>query len=125
MAISNDPSAHVVAAAMPTTAEVGARRQLRRLLRAFTSNRKAVAGMSLLVVFVLLALLSAASALFVQRSGRSPLWVIVAYIVIFIVGFLTWAAAGATIPVTAAVRSRPLSAIVKPSTRNGIVFPIR
>ncbi|HEX5857961.1 MAG TPA: ABC transporter permease, partial [Microbacterium sp.] len=50
--------------------------------------------------FVLLALLAAASAFFVQRSGRSPLWVIVAYIVIFIVGFLTWAAAGATIPVT-------------------------
>lgn len=58
MAISNDPSAHVVAAAMPTTPEVGSRRQLRRLLRAFTSNRKAVAGMSLLLVFVLLALLA-------------------------------------------------------------------
>jgi simple sugar transport system permease protein len=49
--------------------------------------------------FLLLALLAAASAVFVQRGGRSPLWIVVAYIIVFISGFLTWAAAGAAIPV--------------------------
>ncbi|KAA9111273.1 ABC transporter permease [Microbacterium rhizomatis] len=51
------------------------------------------------VVFVLLALLTAAAAFFVRGFGTTPLWVVAVYIVIAIVGFLTWAAAGATIPV--------------------------
>ncbi|WP_375384691.1 ABC transporter permease [uncultured Microbacterium sp.] len=50
-------------------------------------------------VFVLLALLTAAAAFFVRQFGTTPLWVVAAYIIIAIFGFLTWAAAGATIPV--------------------------
>lgn len=49
--------------------------------------------------FAILAVLAAAAAYFVYRSGRSPLWVAIVYIVVYIVGFLTWAAAGAAIPV--------------------------
>ncbi|MCC2033358.1 ABC transporter permease [Microbacterium allomyrinae] len=51
------------------------------------------------VCFALLVLLAAASAYFVRAVGRSPLWIVIVYIVIFVVGFLTWAASGATIPV--------------------------
>lgn len=51
------------------------------------------------VCFVLLALLTLASAYFVRSGSRSPLWLVVAYTVIFVAGFLTWAAAGAAIPV--------------------------
>lgn len=49
-----------------------------------------------LIVCVLLA---AASAYFVHAFGRSPLWVVVVFIVVLVIGFLTWAAAGGTIPV--------------------------
>jgi simple sugar transport system permease protein len=49
--------------------------------------------------FVLLVLLTAAAAFFVRQYGTAPLWVVAAYIVVAIVGFLTWAASGATIPV--------------------------
>ena len=51
------------------------------------------------IVFALLVLLTIGSALLVRQFRRTPLWLIVAYIAIAIVGFLTWAAAGATIPV--------------------------
>ncbi len=45
------------------------------------------------------ALLAAASAYFVRLAGRSPLWIVIVYVVILISGFLTWAAAGGTVPV--------------------------
>ncbi len=51
------------------------------------------------VCFVFLALLTIASAYFVRAGGESPLWIVIVYILFFVVGFLTWAAAGATIPV--------------------------
>ena len=47
----------------------------------------------------ILILLTLASAYFVRAGGRSPLWIVIVYLVVFVVGFLTWAAAGATIPV--------------------------
>ncbi len=50
-------------------------------------------------VFVLLALLTLGAAFFVRQYRQTPLWLIAAYILIAIVGFLTWAASGATIPV--------------------------
>ncbi|MFI8631100.1 ABC transporter permease [Microbacterium sp. NPDC077663] len=50
-------------------------------------------------ILVLLALLTAGSAYLVRSSGRSPLWVTVAFVLLAVVGFLTWAAAGAAIPV--------------------------
>ena len=56
-------------------------------------------GPTVWVCFALLVLLALASAYFVRAGGRSPLWVAIVYIVIFVVGFLTWAASGATIPV--------------------------
>lgn len=47
----------------------------------------------------ILILLALASAYFVRAGGKSPLWIVIVYLVVFVVGFLTWAAAGATIPV--------------------------
>ncbi|MEJ1156214.1 MULTISPECIES: ABC transporter permease [Microbacterium] len=52
------------------------------------------------VVCALLVVLTALAALLVQRAGKTPLWLLAAYIIIMIYGFLAWAAAGATIPVT-------------------------
>lgn len=52
------------------------------------------------VCVIFLVLLTLASAYFVRASGRSPLWIVSVYIGIIIIGFLTWAASGATIPVT-------------------------
>ncbi|MGI6879294.1 ABC transporter permease [Microbacterium sp. gxy059] len=50
---------------------------------------------------VLLALLlAAASAFFIRTSGRTPLWIVVVYAIIAVVGFLAWAASGGTVPVT-------------------------
>jgi ABC-type uncharacterized transport system permease subunit len=49
---------------------------------------------------VLMALLTAAAAYFVRQAARVPRWIVAAYIVIAVFGFLCWAAAGATIPVT-------------------------
>ncbi len=49
---------------------------------------------------VLLLILTAASAFFVRTYARSPLWIVSVYILVIVVGFLTWAAAGAAIPVT-------------------------
>ena len=51
------------------------------------------------VCFAILVLLAAASAYFVRSSARTPLWIIIVYIVVLVLGFLTWAASGATIPV--------------------------
>nr|WP_315266394.1 ABC transporter permease [Microbacterium lemovicicum] len=51
------------------------------------------------VVGVILLGLSALAFFIVHRGGRTPLWLIVAYIVIGFSGFLTWAVAGAAIPV--------------------------
>lgn len=48
---------------------------------------------------VVCALLAVASAYFVHVFGRSPLWIVAAFIVVLVIGFLTWAAAGGTIPV--------------------------
>ncbi len=52
-----------------------------------------------LICFLLLALLAAASAYFVYNGGRTPLWIVIVFVIVAVVGFLTWAAAGATIPV--------------------------
>jgi len=52
------------------------------------------------ICFVLLALLTIAAAYFVRAGGRTPLWISIVYVVIGVFGFLTWAAAGATIPVS-------------------------
>lgn len=52
-----------------------------------------------LICFLLLALLAAGSAYFVQRFARTPLWIIIVFVIVAVIGFLTWAAAGATIPV--------------------------
>ncbi|MDN3309976.1 ABC transporter permease [Microbacterium oryzae] len=49
---------------------------------------------------VLMALLAAAAAYFVRQAAKVPRWIVAAYIVIAVFGFLCWAAAGATIPVT-------------------------
>ncbi|GAA1943024.1 ABC transporter permease [Agromyces allii] len=54
---------------------------------------------TLWVVIVLLALATAYSVFIVASKRRVPLWLIVVFAVLFMVGFLTWAAAGATIPV--------------------------
>ncbi|MCT9818809.1 ABC transporter permease [Microbacterium sp. W1N] len=43
--------------------------------------------------------LAGVAAYFVRAFGRSPLWVVIVYIVVLVVGFLTWAAAGGTVPV--------------------------
>ncbi len=51
------------------------------------------------VCAVVCAALAAASVYFVRAFGRSPLWIVSAYIIVLVVGFLTWAAAGGTVPV--------------------------
>ncbi len=56
-------------------------------------------GVTTWVVFGLLVLLTVFSAVLVRAFRQTPLWLIAAYIIIAIVGFLTWAAAGETIPV--------------------------
>lgn len=48
---------------------------------------------------VLMAALTAVSVAFVQRFARSPLWVVSLFILVTVVGFLTWASAGGTVPV--------------------------
>lgn len=54
-------------------------------------------------VLVVLVLLTAAAALLVQTRMHTPLWLIVVYILVAIVGFLTWAAADAELPVAGLV----------------------
>lgn len=48
---------------------------------------------------VVCALLALASSYFVRAFGRSPLWIVAVYIIVLVVGFLTWAAAGGTVPI--------------------------
>ncbi len=57
-----------------------------------------VAGTTI-VMFVLLVALTALSAVLVRARGRSGLWLVIVYILVFVVGFLTWAASGAALPV--------------------------
>ena len=52
------------------------------------------------ICFVVLVLLTLAAAYFVRAGGRTPLWVSIVYVLVGVFGFLTWAAAGATIPVS-------------------------
>ena len=51
------------------------------------------------VVFALMVMLTVFSVILVRGYRRTPLWLIAAYIIIAVVGFLTWAASGETIPV--------------------------
>jgi len=48
-----------------------------------------------IVVVIALALISIASALLVRAKRRVPLWLTIAFAILFVAGFLTWAAAGA------------------------------
>lgn len=50
------------------------------------------------VAVLLMALCAAAAAALVQRHRKIPLWLIVVYVVVLLIGFLAWAAAGATLP---------------------------
>jgi ABC-type uncharacterized transport system permease subunit len=52
-----------------------------------------------IVVTALLFLLAAWSAVLSYRAAKTPLWVIGVFAFLFLLGFLTWAAANATIPV--------------------------
>lgn len=60
---------------------------------------------------VLMALLTVASAWFVRSYARSPLWIVIIYLVVAIVGFLTWAASGGTVPVVGLLAGALLGAI--------------
>jgi len=51
------------------------------------------------VAGLLLLALTAVSFVMVQRRARTPLWLIIVYILVAVFGFLTWAVAGASIPV--------------------------
>ena len=52
------------------------------------------------VTVILLAILTVYSVILVQAKRRVPLWLTVVFALVFLFGFLTWAAAGSTIPVT-------------------------
>jgi ABC-type uncharacterized transport system permease subunit len=52
-----------------------------------------------IVITVLLVALTAYSAYLVNSAKKVGLWVTVVYAILFLIGFLTWASAGATIPV--------------------------
>lgn len=54
---------------------------------------------TLWTVVVLLVAIAAGSAFLVSRGSRTPLWLISAYAVLALIGFLAWAAAGAALPV--------------------------
>ncbi len=51
------------------------------------------------VITVLLVLLAGLSVFYVVRAKKTPLWLLGVFAVLFLAGFLTWAAADATIPV--------------------------
>ncbi len=51
------------------------------------------------VVSILLILIAAAAAILVRQSRRVPIWVIVIYAILFMFGFLAWAASGGTVPI--------------------------
>ncbi|HWR86235.1 MAG TPA: ABC transporter permease [Rhodoglobus sp.] len=52
-----------------------------------------------IAVSVLLFAIAAFSAFRSYRAQKTPLWLIAVFAVLFLVGFLTWAAAGATLPI--------------------------
>ncbi|MDJ0396023.1 ABC transporter permease [Rhodococcus sp. G-MC3] len=52
-----------------------------------------------IVVFVVLAAVAGYTAWNVFRRARTPAWVLAVFAVLFVLGFLTWAAAGETVPV--------------------------
>ncbi|HSP76507.1 MAG TPA: ABC transporter permease, partial [Cryobacterium sp.] len=52
-----------------------------------------------IVISVLLLLIAGVSAWLVQSRRKVPIWLIAVFAVLFLIGFLAWAAAGATIPV--------------------------
>ena len=54
---------------------------------------------ALWITIVLLALATAYSAMLVATKRRVPLWLVVVFAILFMFGFLTWAASGAAIPV--------------------------
>jgi simple sugar transport system permease protein len=58
----------------------------------------AVTGVTIAIT-VILFLIAAASTVLAYRAIKTPLWLIAIYAVLFLVGFLTWAAAGETIPI--------------------------
>ena len=51
------------------------------------------------VVSILLILIALAAAFLVRQSRRVPIWVIVLYTILFMFGFLAWAASGGTVPI--------------------------
>ncbi len=51
------------------------------------------------VITILFFLISALSAVRAYQAKKTPLWLISLFAVLFLAGFLTWAAAGATIPI--------------------------
>ena len=51
------------------------------------------------VVSILLILIALAAAFLVRQSRRVPIWVIVIYAILFMFGFLAWAASGGTVPI--------------------------
>ncbi|PZU40036.1 MAG: ABC transporter permease [Microbacterium sp.] len=57
------------------------------------------AGVTTIVCIVLMVIIALVSAVLVQRRRRAPIWLAVLFAVVFMIGFLTWAAAGASIHV--------------------------
>jgi len=52
-----------------------------------------------IVLTIVLAALTALSAWYTSRARRTPLWLVTVFAILFMLSFLTWAAADATIPV--------------------------
>ena len=52
-----------------------------------------------IVIIVLLAALTAYSAWIVTQKRRVPLWIVVVFAILFLVAFLAWAGAGASLPI--------------------------
>jgi ABC-type uncharacterized transport system permease subunit len=52
-----------------------------------------------IAVSILLILIAITATFLVQQSRRVPIWLIVIYTVLFMVGFLAWAASGGTVPI--------------------------
>ena len=54
---------------------------------------------TVVAILVLLVVLTVLSAMMVRSRARSPLWLVIVYILVFVAGFLTWAASGEALPV--------------------------
>jgi ABC-type uncharacterized transport system permease subunit len=52
-----------------------------------------------IVLFVVLAVIAGFAAWNVYRRARTAMWILAVFAVLFVIGFLTWAAAGETVPV--------------------------